>query len=106
MPGESIQFERGHDFLRTSLVGELDLASRQLSNVIEPELVQHPAVVEFDLSAVTFMDSTGVRWLLQTERTINAYGGQIVITSMSEPVRRLFDITGLLEHFGVAVPEP
>jgi anti-anti-sigma factor len=54
-----------------------------------------------DLSAVSFMDSSGLRALLLGQKAMTSAGKRMVIAGVSDNVRRLLEITGLLERFGL-----
>ncbi|MET0727527.1 MAG: STAS domain-containing protein [Acidimicrobiales bacterium] len=60
-----------------------------------PELV-------VDLSQVTFLDSTGIRELIVTERALEHRGSRLVVRGAQGVVRRCLEVTGVLEHFGGA----
>ncbi len=60
-----------------------------------PELV-------VDMSQVTFLDSTGIRELIVAERALEYGGGRLVVRGASGVVRRVLEVTGVLEHFGGA----
>ena len=60
-----------------------------------PELV-------VDLSQVTFLDSTGIRALVDAEQALARRGGRLVVRGASGVVRRCLDVTGVLERFGGA----
>ena len=53
--------------------------------------------VEVDLSAVTFMDSAGLRALI-IARTVPE-SGRVVLIATSPPVARLLRVTGLADMF-------
>jgi len=71
-------------------VGELSRRAAEL----EPML---PAHVVFDLSALDFIDSSGVNALVQSVRQIEAKGGTGAIAAPSREARRVFDIIGLAQ---------
>lgn len=60
-----------------------------------------PGGLEVDLAAVTFIDSSGLRALIVGQRAMVDAGGALRVTSASESVRRLFEITGLVERLGL-----
>lgn len=96
-----ISIERDGDVLRIRLVGEIDLSNvEQLETALQPELLAKPELLEVDFGGVTFIDSTGLRWLLQTDQAVGGYGGRVVVTRSSEAVHRLFEVTGVLDRFG------
>jgi anti-anti-sigma factor len=78
-----------------SLHGTFDIASEQpLLHDMDSLFTSDDLPVEFDLSDVSFMDSTGVRTLLVLR---NRYVGRLLVGALSPPVQRLFEIAGVLE---------
>jgi anti-sigma B factor antagonist len=83
--------------------GELDIASG-------PRLVGEAAgaaaggalPVVLDLAGVAFVDSSGLRALIEAERAVRGQGGRLVIARPSPAVARLLDMTGLREAFAEA----
>ena len=80
------------------LHGELDIATA-------PELVEmlhrfrrQGHAVELDLAEVTFMDSTGLRTLMQAKDRIESAGADLSIVPGSRAVMRVFEIVGLLDE--------
>lgn len=57
--------------------------------------------VVVDLSGVEFMDSSGLRVLIEAHQTLEAAGAALVLRSPSEVVRDLFAMTGLQSHFKI-----
>jgi anti-anti-sigma factor len=53
-----------------------------------------------DFSQVTFLDSNGIRALLDTAAATERRGGHWVVRGGYAGVRRCLDITGVLERFG------
>ena len=54
-----------------------------------------------DLASVTFIDSSGLRVLIDAHRRAEADGRVLVIVHPSPPVSRLFEISGLTNHLHV-----
>jgi anti-sigma B factor antagonist len=93
----------GQDVL--TLVGEIDMLSGP-KFARAAELLGHgprPAVV-FDMTGVTFMDSTGLTIIAGTLNRIVPGGGRLCIRGASPMICRLFEITGICEseHFEIA----
>jgi anti-sigma B factor antagonist len=79
--------------------GELDLASVESVRAgIEPFLAPGPSQVTFNLEKLTFMDSSGIALLVQSANRV----GKVELTNVSPIVRRVLEVTGLLELFGLA----
>jgi anti-anti-sigma factor len=83
--------------------GDLDFATaaeahkRLLGLRLEPggELV-------LDLRAVTFMDSTGIRLLLQANEYALRHGATLVLVRGPEPVMRVLRLVGLEDQLEIA----
>jgi anti-sigma B factor antagonist len=57
--------------------------------------------VELDLSAVEFIDSSGLRIIVTAHRELDAAGRELVVLQASEAVTRLLEITGLTDHLHI-----
>jgi len=76
-----------------SVAGELDLATApQLTAAAKASLDSNPQRVVFDLSELRFMDSSGLRVLLEI-----ANQAEVSIRAASDAVRRIIDSTGVQE---------
>ena len=79
------------------LSGEIDSYTAPLL----AERLADPAVEVVDLAAITFIDSTGLRALLQADRSKRDDGARFELRSPSAPVQRLLEISGLAGHFNM-----
>lgn len=50
-----------------------------------------------DFGAVTFLDSAGLGALIKTYQRAQDLGGEFAIIELTHPVRRILEITGMLE---------
>lgn len=57
--------------------------------------------LEIDLSGVDFVDSSGLRALIEAHQQIEAGGGSLTLARPSAVVKRLFDISGVGEYLHV-----
>lgn len=57
--------------------------------------------VQLDLSAVEFVDSSGLRVLIDSHQRLSDAGGGLRIVALSEPVRRLLEISGVTDYLGI-----
>jgi anti-anti-sigma factor len=82
--------------VRIEVSGELDLAtSPRFGQAVRRELDAGRKVI-VDLSEIAFIDSTGLNALIMAVRGADANGGALELSpSLSEQVRRVFEITGL-----------
>jgi anti-anti-sigma factor len=76
--------------------GEVDLDS---SDRLTEAIVGRPGSVVVSLQDVTFIDSSGLRGLIQASRGLSDRGDELTLRSPSPVVRRLLEITGLLDEF-------
>ncbi|MEM8746840.1 MAG: STAS domain-containing protein [Actinomycetota bacterium] len=59
------------------------------------EIDSRSGAVVLDLGGVGFIDSSGIRVLVETHSRCRDVGNEFRIVAVSAPVRRLFEITGL-----------
>jgi anti-sigma B factor antagonist len=75
--------------------GELDAATAgQLAESLDG-LPDGTTAVSLDLADVTFIDSSGLRVIAAEVRRADETGRPFTVTAASEPVRRIFEMTGL-----------
>ena len=80
--------------------GELDLTTAGALRAAIAQAVEGGApTVVLDMRGLTFIDSTGIRLLVQTESAARANGRHFAIIDGSEPVMRLMAMTGLSDQF-------
>lgn len=80
-----------------ALSGELDHCNaskirRQLDDLLADEDILRLCL---DLSDLTFMDSSGIGVLLGRLRILQQRGGSLAVKNMSQPIAKLFHLTGL-----------
>jgi anti-anti-sigma factor len=84
------------------LSGELDIATAEkLSAALAPELEEGGDLV-LDLAELDFMDSSGLRAIIQAALALRGTG-QIVLSSATAPVRRVFEVSGLGRVPGIQI---
>lgn len=85
-------WERGTLFVR----GDLDLASAQkFALVLADSVARAERVLAVDLSAVTFMDSSGLHTLLGAREAADGDGITFRVVASNARVRRLFELCGV-----------
>ena len=78
--------------LEVAVVGQLDtLTSPQLEAELKLEGVRELA---FDFSGVEYVSSAGLRVILNAQKQMNAAQGKMTIAGVTEPVERVFRLTG------------
>lgn len=88
------------DVVSVIVAGEVDITNAaQLSGAGRNALASTPGELIYDLTAVTFMDSSGLGHLVRGLRAARPVPVRVLVTHPS--LLRLFDITGLLDAFDV-----
>jgi anti-sigma B factor antagonist len=83
---------------RVTLAGEIDLSTvPELESAMERASVPDTAEVAFDLSRVSFMDSSGLAFLIGVGRRV----ARIHIAAASPEVRQLVELAGLTTTLGL-----
>ena len=80
------------------LDGEIDSFT---APVLAARLAGDPRVDVVDVANVTFIDSSGLRVLVQVHQDRLAAGAALVLRSPSASVQRLLEISGLSTHLDV-----
>ena len=87
-------------------VEEVDRASiaqleAELAGALRAHTGEGPLIV--DLGGVRFLDSSGIRALLDADRAAGENGGRVNLVGATGVVRRALEVSGVWEHLG-AVP--
>lgn len=85
------------------LSGEIDIATvedlrRAGSRCLDA--VEASAPLEVDMSAVSFIDSSGLGALVSIRRLAESAGHATVLVGLSPSIARLLELTGLRDSFG------
>ena len=92
-PGEQDGF--AHLFLR----GELDLSTVPMAEEALRRIEQsRPPLIVLDLSGLSFLDSTGLRFVVTADQRAREEQRRLTVVRGSENVQRVFSITRLDEH--------
>jgi anti-sigma B factor antagonist len=76
----------------------------ELSETLDP--LPQGDDVSLDLSGVSFMDSSGIRVLVDAHNRADAVGRRLVIEWPSSAVQRVLEISGLVDHLNVVPANP
>jgi anti-anti-sigma factor len=100
-----VAITRGESVPTMVLAGEVDMSSvpilyEQLEEIAAD--VRRDLVV--DLGLVTFLDATGLSFLVTAHQQLESRGDRLVVFAPTPQVRRLFDLTALSSYL-VIMPE-
>ena len=95
----TIKMERKDAILCVRLNGELDHhSSEMLRKEVDGELqTGNYKHLVFNLENLSFMDSSGLGVILGRYKQITNNGGEMVVCSITPPIKRLFEMSGLFK---------
>jgi anti-sigma B factor antagonist len=77
------------------VTGDIDLATAEKVGEALTAALGTASEVRADLSGVTFLDSTGIRALVQAYRLAQSQGGSFYIVGAKHWVAKVLDVTGV-----------
>ena len=82
------------------LEGEIDLhVSPRVAESLRTMIDRKPARLVVDLSAVSYIDSSGLAVLVEAMQNVEAYGVRFFLAGLQENVRPIFEIARLDQVF-------
>jgi anti-sigma B factor antagonist len=101
--GVEVEIDHRDGGVRVALSGDLDVASAPSveDRLAELEQREAPAVLVLDLRGLTFIDSTGLSLLINTDSRARKAGRHVTIVSGKGAPRRLLETTGLSRRLDV-----
>lgn len=87
--------------LTIALEGRLDTNS---SPALETELkavLDGAATLIFDLAALTYVSSAGLRVLLMAQKAMNAKKGEMIIRNSNADIMDIFEVTGFVDILNI-----
>lgn len=89
-----------------ALEGDIDMhRSPEVKQTLEPLIAQKVPRILLDLSAVTYIDSSGLATMIETLQRIQGYGGKFAMFGLRESVRHVFEIARLDQIFKLYADE-
>jgi len=97
-----IHEERKDGFLVLGLEGQLDaVSSKRFEEKVLAVIDGGETRFVIDLSRIDYVSSAGLRVFLATSKRLTPTGGKVVLCSVHEPVREVFDIVGFFSIFSI-----
>lgn len=101
----SLRSERRGDSYHVAPAGELDIATAEmLEHALRAAQESDAQTIVLDLSGLSFMDSTGLRVLLDFNERCGGETGRLRVIAGAPAVERLLDIVGLRERLPLITP--
>ena len=86
--------------IRLRVVGEIDMSTAPtFEEALSSALDEEPERLMIDLSELNFMDSSGLNALVRARNAMDDTGIELVISGVSDQVRRLLEVSGLMTAF-------
>ncbi len=90
-----------------SVRGEVDLyTAPRLWETLDAAIAGTPAELVIDLSAVTFLDSTGLNVLVQAHKRLKPISGSVVVRGASSQVFKALELTKLTKVLTIESARP
>lgn len=85
-----------------TLEGEVDLhRAPEIRKAIAPLLAQKIPRLLIDMTAVGYIDSSGLALLIETLQRVQAYGGSLALFGLRDSVRGIFHVACLDQVFQI-----
>lgn len=98
----NVSLETSPGLYTVALSGELDIATAdQLTAALDGVSPASGERLVIDLTAVSFMDSTGLRVLIATNNAATDGGYELFIVTGDSPAKRVLELTRMDEHMQV-----
>ena len=103
---DRVQHADGPHAWQLGVSGDLDASSvAEFDTAIDDVVARGARLVVLDLSAVNFLDSTGLRGIVRASNLLNESGGRLTVTGLSGAAERVLELTGLLERLREQDPD-
>jgi anti-sigma B factor antagonist len=96
----------GPGVTRMTLTGELDLATVRVLDATLSKAAEDAMLVIVDLSALTFMDSAGLKTIATVEAQLRAANRRLEIIPGQPQVQRIFELSGLADRLPFTRGDP
>ena len=101
-PPFEVTVEQRGASVHATLIGELDISTAgRLEETLGRVEADGPALVVLDLSGLDFMDSTGLRLLIEADMRAREAGRRLVVVQGNEMVQRVLHLTRLDERLEI-----
>jgi anti-sigma B factor antagonist len=98
-PSFHVEVEHDGTAVRVIVSGEIDVASvRLIRGARDKALAEHPSRMLIDLRDVGFIDSSGLKFLLETARISRETRWELQLLKPAASAMKLFLVTGADKH--------
>jgi len=101
-----IRVEAGPDETVVRLEGDIDIALRDEAGLAMAAVLAHDARVVVDASDATFVDSSGIAFVLQLQHAVTEAGLRVSLRDPHRVVRDVLEVLGVDTLLDADEPEP
>jgi len=87
--------------VRVAVRGDVDLATAEELRAAVVPLIRAGREVDLDCAEIGFLDSAGLRVLLDLNRRAGDAGGELVLVGLPDIVSRVLELAGVAQMFTV-----
>ena len=99
LPRFQVEVGKDRTAATVTVTGDLDLASvDRLETARATALASNPSSLLIDLSGVRFVDSSGLKFLIETDRLSRTGGWRLQLLRPADSAMRVFVVTGADRH--------
>jgi anti-anti-sigma factor len=91
----SVEDRDGNSRTVVRLVGEADVTTPALAEVLGAEAAKKPHLLLVDISELTFIDSAALNEILQAHRKLRADGGRLELAGPRRAVARILQLSAI-----------
>jgi anti-sigma B factor antagonist len=91
----SVEDRAGSSRTVVRLIGEADVTTGALAEVLGAEAAKKPRLLIVDVSGLTFADSAALHDILRAHRTLRADGCQLALVSPGQAVARVLQLSAI-----------
>jgi anti-sigma B factor antagonist len=104
--GFRVDVDEGRSSVTVTVTGDIDLATiRPLERARDRALAGSPTRVLIDLRGVRFIDSSGLKFLIETDRMSRSGGWRLELFRPQQAAMRVFAVTGVEKHLPFVDPD-
>ena len=96
---------RDHETAWIRADGELDIASAPRLKRTLRDAIESARSVVLDLRGLTFIDSTGIHVLIETDAQARRAGRRLTLVRGAAHIERVFELVGLSDRLEIVDPE-
>ena len=98
-PRFHIEVHQDHPGATVTVTGDIDIATvPPLERARDKALANSPSRLLIDLSGVRFIDSSGLKFLIETDRLSRSGGWRLQLVRPAETAMRVLTVSGVERH--------